>query len=174
MAERCGFGVVDGNIVQYDVEIAWDKGFDREAKKHYIEELHSKLGDGVKLEVTSASQNDGRKLSPFYIYAENGMNLEDFWKEANKPDYIQYYSYTWPQSMRQICFQHYYCIHATHLIDIIRKADIFTDVFYKPVENGLTQAKGCAILKALDSTNDFNILKDPVDFTVWYMYHVRR
>lgn len=174
MVTRCGFEDVNGDIVEHDVEIEWNKGFDREAKRCYIEELHSKLGDKMKLEVTSASQNIGKKLSPFYIYSENGTNLEDLWKLSNHTDVLQYYNYVWPQSMRHIGYSHFYCIHATQLLYIIREADIFTDVFYKPTDNGLTQARGCAILKSLDRTHDLDILKDQIAFTVWYTNHVRR
>lgn len=169
------YGVyVDGDMIcRAYVDIEWNKGFDKDAKRDYVKQLHQGLresfGEARIEEVTTASDTIGRRLSPYYI-----GDMENDWHAAKQGDWIKFDNQTWPVSMRRIAYAQMYCMRAKSLINIIRDVDVFTDIFCNPLKDGLTQAEPCAILKLLDVQGNMDIIADQFKFTAWYSKHVRR
>lgn len=175
MTPRCGYYIEDDRVKEMTVQIAWDKGFGRDAKYLYIADLHRALSEqlnGNMLEVTTASPfTFGRALSPFYLKYDETTSLEDYWGNMGK---IEYYGYTLPQGLRKEAFIHCYCIAALLEIDTIRKVDVFTDIFHNPDKKLVTQAEACAVLKLMDKRNELECLHSIASFLTWMKEHGRR
>ena len=171
---RCGFYVEDGRVKWKTVYITWDAGFDKEAKHYYIQQLHDKLSDFKDvpmLEVTSAAPTAlGRSFSPYYARIEN-MSMEDYWHKCKLPNDIVYKYFDWPISMKFHAFTHFYCYYMRDRAKELSKYGMFTDVFYNPEKEIITQAEACAILKCMYERNELDILDGDLEFVTWYREH---
>ena len=164
MVKRCGYFIQDGKLCRKDVYIDWDKGFDREAKHAYIEDIKDKLGCDVYsiYDVTTASPSyKARSLSPFYVKDEDGTNLEDVWAEVKKKTNGVFvpglYDFTYLSKLSRI--------HIETALSI----NCFIDVFHNPDKAINTQAKSLAILKLLHEQNKMYYLEDFKQFSDWYV-----
>lgn len=154
MAERCGFFIEDYKIRKKCVNIRWDLGFDRYAKLEYISRLYKEFntkGLSNVIDVTSANQTAqrGDRLSPLNIYMDNGYSIEDYYKDS-RVDSSNYIS-------RMLYFDWLYgseVLKHNALVEVIKKYDVFTDVFHRPNESHCTQAFACAIIKLTINLDD--------------------
>lgn len=173
MVARSGFYTTADGIHRYDVHIEWDMGFSRDAKIIYVGRLHKLLSERLPgrtiEEVTTASPNEIAKLlSPIYVTFDDGESLEDVWHKLKEVDgkSVQYAMFKWPIGVPW-AFLHYYCYYAKHMLPIIDKIDVFTDVFYNPEKGGSTQAEACAVLQLLYRRNKLGILNNMCEFVSW-------
>lgn len=176
MVPRCGFYICDNKIKRLVVKIDWNLGFDKSAKHVYVANLYKefmdKLGDVVPLDVTTASiQEAGRMLSPFNIYVGD-KSLEDMWAEAKQGAVVRYGRYEWPIELKREAFAHFYCTYAKDCIPAIKVADVFTDVFYNPTKDGMTQAEPCAMLKMMEQQGELGVLDSVRGYLEWFKTHV--
>lgn len=153
-----------------DVSIPWDLGFDKKAKHAYVAALHiglnKKMPDKMISEVTTACPDEfGRMLSPYNIIV-NGVSLEDMWKTAKVNGYSDFY---WGSGNPSVGFDHFYAYYALYLLPLIRRIDIFTDIFYNPMKAHNTQARACAVLKLLAEENKLKLLQDKSEYVRWYI-----
>lgn len=176
MVPRGGFYATD-KIHFTRVEIAWDRGFDRDAKNHYVEALHRELHrfhtKARIAEVTTASLVHATKMcSPLFIDEEEDGCLEDLWLDIKVPGGRLYNGRMFVKEESLRLYLYLYCKNATHLLPVIRKYDIFTDVFYNPDKVGSgTQAQAVAVLQWMDRRNELDVLKSMHLFESWYFLH---
>ena len=174
MTPRCGFYIDNGRVKWKTVYISWDTGFNKEAKRYYIEQLHEKLSefkDVPMLEVTTAAPTAlGRSFSPYNICI-GGMSMEDFWHECEKPDGIKYASFNWPTDMKFYAFMHMYCYYMRDRAKELSKYEMFTDIFHNATRGVITQAEACAILKYMYERNELDLLDGDIEFVTWYREH---
>ena len=156
MVNRCVYGFEGESIVQYVVNISWELGFTKEAKREYVKRIISQLP--VKaVDVTTASPDPKyRALSPYYIVA-NGVILEDFFHTIDTGDNKWVYPFI------------YFNWLSDYLKESIESADYFLDVFHNPDNKGnVTQAYWCSLYKALVHMNKKEMLEDADKFAEWY------
>lgn len=170
MVERCGFFIENDKIRKRVVNIRWDMGFNTWAKLEYIERLYKALvetGLSNILDITSANKTEtkGNRLSPLNIYMLNGDSIEDYYK-ATRQD-------SWNYISRMLYFDWLYgseVLKDVDLIDMVKKYDVFTDVFHRPNENHCTQAFACIVLKL---TIKLGITEYYKDFNKFYEWHCK-
>lgn len=164
MVSRCGFSVEDRQLVQHNVQIEWDLGFDRQAKVAYIDRIKEALGSGYNSieDVTTASSDEmGRSCSPFFMYSSEGESLEQVWEDIVKqnigvnrtPGTFDYLYLNWLSDNQK------------HWVEV---TDCFVDVFHNPEKAMNTQAKALAVYKLLIAQNKEELLTDLKGFITWY------
>lgn len=165
MVSRCGYYVSKDKIIQRNVSIEWDLGFDKKAKHEYIKRICLALGEDVGLacDVTTASPiYETRRLSPVFISMRNSeLTVEDYYQQIIKPKcgYI-------PGLMELA----YAGSLTSGLIKTIQKYDCFIDVFHNPEKrNGCTQALACAIVKWAINNDRGDIFSTQDGFIKWYL-----
>lgn len=158
MVQRSGFYTDGTNVIQRVIGIEWDLGFDKTAKRQYIERIKEALPDMLKpmIDVTSASPNAlHRSLSPIFIEF-SGDSLENFIQKN-------------PQVLVPgiIDFLYMKCLSSSQK-QLIRDTNCFIDVFHKPENGRNTQAACCAYAKLLMLRGKENLLNDIDAFLSWY------
>lgn len=173
MVQRCGFFVENDRVSRTIVNIDWDLGFTREAKRQYIADIKRELSrihpDKRIEDITSASSYWAREMSPIFMKFSNGESYEDAWarlKSAHKSVMV-YDQFMWFLPLGGYEFEHFYCYYGQYLLPKIRQVDIFVDVFYNPQKLAPTQARACAILKLLDEQGAMYVLEDTNLFVEW-------
>lgn len=166
MVDRSGFFTKGGVIYRQDVKIGWNYGFTRDAKLMYISELHKRLQEkGLTdiAEITTASGNQYRKLSPVFIPYDNVVSVEDQYQYIK--DQLQLQGFLTPKGT----FDYLYLISiGDSQRELLLSKKCFTDVFYCPTKAMGTQALTAAIYQYLNDTNQFNVLDNITRFIDWY------
>lgn len=163
MVKRCGYFVQDCKLCRKDVFIEWNKGFDKQAKHAYIEDIIRNLGDdlGITKDVTTASPDyEARSLSPLCVKDKYGNCLEDVWNAVKEElgdlfingigDFVY---------LSNLSSEH---------VSIALSIDCYIDVFHNPDKAINTQAKWLAVLKLLYEQNRLELLDDMEGFLQWY------
>lgn len=164
MTVRCGYYVKGDKIVQRNVSILWDLGFDKPAKHEYIKRIYSALGDDIGrcCDVTTASPvYETRRLSPIFMDMKNSdLTVEDYYQQVIKP------KVGYVPGLMELA----YCYSLdSERISTIMKYDCYIDVFHNPTKrNGCTQALACAIIKWAITNNKPNLFESEKDFLEWY------
>lgn len=173
MAKRCVFYVEDGKVKRKVFDLPWGRGFDADAKIDYIYDSYEILRYeviGQILDVTSANKTsqNGYFLSPFYLRAFDGRNLEDYYADMKQDD--------WTAEARMLYFEWIYgatVLSSNRAFDLIKQYNNFIDIFHRPDEKHCTQAKACAILKLAMQDNDLiPLYGNPESFYKWRTEHV--
>lgn len=158
MTQRSGFYTDGTNVIQRVCTIEWDLGFDKEAKRTYIERIKEALPSMLNpmIDITSASPNAfHRSLSPIFI-EYGGSSIEDFIKlnpQVMVPGVIDFFyiSSLSPAQMK-----------------LIKETNCFIDVFHKPSNGRSTQAAWCVYAKLLMLKNKEHLLTNLEEFLAWY------
>lgn len=160
MVKRCAFYVEDGKIIRRDCYIKWNKGFTKEAKINYIQQIRDNLLKfGRCIDVTTASPYmTDRSFSPYFTtFGEK--TVEQFWleyKKTLKHDIPGAFDFIYLNSLTE------------DQIAYALTQDGYSDVFFNP-DNGInTQAKALAVLKLLHQQGKYYLLNDVKRFSSWY------
>lgn len=161
MVTRCGYTVEQNQIIERRVQINWDLGFDKEAKRAYIQRIINALPDDYKpaVDVTTASPiYEARSLSPFYV-TRDGVNIEDTWAKTKEelPGLLPgAFDYIYLSSLSE------------EQIDYVLRQKTFIDVFHNPEKAISTQARSLCALQILHNTNNMHLLNDFSAFVDWF------
>lgn len=165
MAKRSGFYFDDG-IVRVDVDLPWNLGFDSAAKKQYVANLHSLLGNnvtGLIADVTTASYSVYRDLSPVI------RRLGDLSVDEKFSQLVADFSSKLFPLMTDVLFDLlYFKSFDDKAKRVIDRVFCFTDVFYNPSKAGSgTQALSLARYKKLLAEDKLDLTKDPEGYYKW-------
>jgi len=164
MVKRCGFYISKGKLCRKDVLIDWDLGFDRDAKAEYIERIKRALGEDLmpSIDVTTASTDAiAKRLSPYYVILEDGVSVEDAWKEIK---------ITVPEVCKIPGMFDFIYLNGLNewQRDYVKRMECFIDVFHNPDKAFNTQAKALAVFKLLNVQGKQEYLEDCNAFVKWY------
>lgn len=161
MVTRCGFYLKDGEIIQRNILIDWDLGFDTYAKRRYIERIQEKLKHCVKVvDVTTAAPNwETRQLSPFYVKLKDDISVEDYWND---------WKVVHPERVPGLFDYLYLNALTVEQVTFVLNQEGFIDVFHNPEKAYNTQAKSLVCLQLLAYQGKLRYLRDVNEFCSWY------
>lgn len=163
MVKRCAFYVRQCKLIQRNVSIDWNLGFDKEAKHAYIKQMQGALSPYVRVvDVTTASPIwEARGLSPFYVKVSEQMSVEDGWKILQQKA---------QGKLGSVDFDFFYLSHLSEeQIQYVIRTDGFIDVFHNPDKACNTQARSLACLQLLYLYGKTDYLKEYKWFREWYL-----
>lgn len=168
MVQRSGFYVKDGKIIQRIIWIAWDLGFDKQAKHQYIDRVINALGTDIApiADVTSASYiPETRNLSPIFVKMQDGnQSVEEFLQHMKESIF--------PQVFQVPGVSDYVYLKALseENVKTALSYNCYVDVFHNPQKSyGNSQALSLAVLRLIWETKQFHVLElEMNDFIKWY------
>lgn len=177
IAHRMIYGLENGEIVEYPVEISWDLGWDKDSKLEYIDRIrvaaYERYGIESVLDVTTAncSVENGKILSPHILkYPDTNDDIMKYFEKHGKN--------TLTPEMGSVALAYYYMYaicHTSEAYSVFHMFDYFFDVFWKPNPNKETQAYLCVLLKRIIHmklhNQFFKVCEGPaiLGFKKWYL-----